>query len=107
LFEEARCAVSVQRALRDYNDRHADAPVRIRIGLHCGEAIREAGDFFGRNVVLAARIASRAGGEEILVSASVYERAADMSDVIFGLAADLELKGLAGTHIVRAVDWRR
>ena len=43
-------------------------PFRIRIGAHTGFVIADADDFYGRNVVLAARIADRAGGGEILVS---------------------------------------
>ena len=48
--------------------------VRVRIGLHTGEAIREEGDFFGRSVILAARIAAQARGGEILVSESSARR---------------------------------
>ena len=39
------------------------------MGLHTGEVIAEEGDFFGKNVILAARIAAQASGGEILVSA--------------------------------------
>ena len=38
------------------------------MGLHTGEVIAEEGDFFGKNVILAARIAAQANGGEILVS---------------------------------------
>jgi class 3 adenylate cyclase len=47
--------------------------VRVRIGLHVGTVIREAGDFFGRTVILAARVASTAAAGEILVSEAVRE----------------------------------
>jgi class 3 adenylate cyclase len=47
---------------------HPEELVRVRIGLHTGEAIKEADDFYGKNVVLAARIAARARGGQILVS---------------------------------------
>ena len=49
--------------------------VRVRMGMHAGEAIREEGDFFGRSVILAARIAAQARGGEILVSEALKERA--------------------------------
>ena len=42
-------------------------PIKVRIGLHTGEAIRQADDFYGRNVILAARIGAAADGGEILV----------------------------------------
>ena len=51
--------------------------MRVRMGMHAGEAIREEGDFFGRSVILAARIAAQARGGEILVSEALKERAAD------------------------------
>src|SRR3989337_1646141 len=37
-------------------------PIRVRIGLHTGEVIREGEDFFGKHVNLAARIAGPASG---------------------------------------------
>jgi len=65
------CAIAIQRAFQDYNaqvgGQHA-APLRIRIGLNAGEPITEEKDLFGTAVVLAARIAVKAEGGEILVS---------------------------------------
>jgi adenylate cyclase len=46
-------------------------PVLVRIGLHHGRVVSRAGDYLGRNVALAARIAAAAGGGETLVSESV------------------------------------
>ena len=48
-------------------------PILVRIGLHSGEVIKEGEDFFGRNVIMAARVASQAKGGEILASAIVKE----------------------------------
>ena len=59
--------MDVQRALEARNQGAAE-PIRVRMGLHCGEVIKEGEDFFGRNVILAARVASQAKGGEILVS---------------------------------------
>ena len=47
-------------------------PIRVRVGLHVGEAIRHADDFYGRTVVIAARIGALALGGEILASDLVY-----------------------------------
>ena len=47
--------------------------VRVPIGLHTGEAINEHDDFFGKNVILATRIANQARGGEILVSSVLKE----------------------------------
>jgi len=87
-FESARkaveCAVSVQRALHDYNVQHPSHPVRVRIGLHTGEAIRAGSDLFGTSVDAAARIMAKAGGDQILVS--------DVLKSILGSAKDLSFK---------------
>ncbi len=60
-FSSARrallCAIGIQRAVAEYSDQHPTQPIRVRIGLHTGEAISEGGDFFGKSVIMAARIA--------------------------------------------------
>jgi len=76
----------------------------VRMGLHTGEAIAEEGDFFGRNVILAARIAAQATGGEILVSEALREQAAEDA-LAFDEGRELELKGLAGTHRVYRAEW--
>jgi class 3 adenylate cyclase len=99
------CSIAIQRALAARIDAGTSEPIRVRMGLHTGEAIRERDDFFGRNVVLAARIAAQATGGEILVSAPLKELAEGSGDVSFGDARELGLKGLSGTHIVHPVEW--
>ncbi len=80
--------------------------VRVRMGLHAGEAIAEEGDFFGRSVILAARIAAQAAGGEILVSETLKQRAeGDGVACGFDGGRELELKGLAGTHRVFRAEW--
>ncbi len=71
------CAIALQRAFAAYSDSHADLPIRIRIGLHVGEAVRESTDFFGRAVILAARISALAQGGQILVSSTLHDVAVE------------------------------
>src|SRR5207237_206626 len=78
---------------------------RVRIGLHTGEPIREGDRFFGKTVILTARIAAQARGGEILVSTIMRQLAESAHAFTFGPARDLSLKGLAGTHRVFAVGW--
>ncbi len=108
-FSSARralqCAISIQRDFAAYNNDHPDEPVRIRIGLHTGEAIREAEDFFGRHVILASRIANQARGGEILVSALLKELTESSGDIRFGEGQEVELKGLIGLNRVYQVVW--
>ena len=79
--------------------------MRVRIGLHTGEAIMDADDFFGKNVILAARIAAEAAGGEILVSSLVKQLTDSAGDVPFKGEREVVLKGLSGTHGVFAVGW--
>jgi len=101
-----RCAIAIQRAFAAHSARPGTEPIRVRMGLHTGEAIADADRFFGKTVILAARIAAQAGGGEILVSAALRDRlATGGTDVEFGPARDVRLKGLAGTHRVSPVVW--
>ncbi|MEA2396602.1 MAG: eukaryotic-like serine/threonine-protein kinase, partial [Thermoleophilaceae bacterium] len=110
-FSSARraldCAIAIQRAFATQVEEQADEAVRVRIGMHTGEAIRERDDFFGRNVILAARIAAQADGGEILVSSLLKELAESSGDIAFGEAREVALKGLSGTYWLHAVDWGR
>ena len=98
------CAVAIQRALAARSEEGGE-PIRVRMGLHTGEAIRERDDFFGRNVVVAARIAAQARGGEVLVSAPLRELADGAADIAFGEPRELDLKGLSGTYRVHSVEW--
>jgi len=109
VFASARrailCAIAVQRTIAGYSAAHPEEPIRVRIGLHTGEVIREAEDFFGKNVILAARIASEASGGEILVSSVSKELTESAGDLPFGDGRAVELKGLLGVRQVFDVRW--
>ncbi len=62
-------ALAMQRAAR----------VPLRIGIHTGRARMRAGDLVGHAVNVASRVADRARGGEILVSAAVREGAAGLA----------------------------
>ena len=47
-----------------------NAPIRVRMGLHTGEAQERGGDYFGSAVNRAARIMSAGHGGQVLVSAT-------------------------------------
>jgi class 3 adenylate cyclase len=98
-----QCARAIQEAIESQLGDHADGPIRLRIGLHTGEAIREEADFYGKNIVLAARIADQARGGEILASSVVKQLTDSAGDLGFENERELELDGLAGTHRVYKV----
>ena len=62
-------------------------------------------DFFGRSVILAARIASQALGGQILVSSLLKALVESTGAFEFSEGRDVELKGLTGTHQVVDVKW--
>jgi class 3 adenylate cyclase len=99
------CAVDLQRAFAAYNREHDETPLRIRIGLHAGEPVREAGDFYGKSVTLASRIADEARGGEILVSSLLKELAESAGDIEFGEPRQAALKGFAEPQRLFAVKW--
>ena len=74
------------------------------VGVAAGPVVVQGGDYFGRTVNLAARIASRAGPGQVLVSQSVAE-AAPPAGVVFSEAGEVELKGFV--RPVRLLEARR
>jgi class 3 adenylate cyclase/tetratricopeptide (TPR) repeat protein len=108
-FSSARrallCAIAVQQSFAAYCESHPDLPLRVRIGLHVGEAIRESTDFFGKAVILAARIAALAEGGQILVSSTLHDVAGSAGDLRFEPVGEKQLKGLAGTHRIFEIVW--
>jgi class 3 adenylate cyclase len=99
------CATDIQRGLAAHRERHPDQPIRVRIGLHTGEAIKDHDDFFGKNVILAARIGAQAKGDEILVSSLLKQLVESTGELSFDDGRELELKGLSGSYEVFAVLW--
>ncbi len=105
-FSSARravaCAQSIQHEIgRAFADE--SAPIRVRIGAHTGDALREADHFFGTTVHYAARVASQALGGEVLVSSLVHDLVAGPG-IDFLESREVELKGLDGSHRLFAVD---
>ncbi len=108
-FSSARtaleCAIAIQQNFATHEEAHPGEPIRVRIGLHTGEAIKEAEDFFGKTVILAARIASQAVGGQVLVSSLLKALVESSGEFEFGDAHEVELKGLAGLHQLHQVAW--
>ncbi|HZD01658.1 MAG TPA: adenylate/guanylate cyclase domain-containing protein [Actinomycetes bacterium] len=64
------------------------------VGVAAGPVVVQGGDFFGRTVNLAARIAGHAGARQVLVSQSVVESASP-TGVSFVAVEEVQLKGFA------------
>ncbi len=77
-----------------------------RVGIHAGPVVFQEGDYFGRTVNIAARIADYARPGEVVVSQEVVE-AAEGTDVTFTEIGPVELKRVSGTlrpHTARRRD---
>lgn len=109
-FDSARravmCMIDVQRRLAAMAEQDPTTALRIRVGVHAGEAVEDpAGDLFGRAVIVAARVANEACGEEILVSSLVREIIEARGDIRFGASREVQLKGITGGQVVHQIDW--
>jgi class 3 adenylate cyclase len=98
------CAIAVQRAFARYNES-AEEPIRVRIGLNAGEPIAEEEDLFGTAVILAARIAAKAEGGEILASDVVRQLVAGKG-FLFSDRGDVVLRGFEDPVRLYEVKWK-
>jgi adenylate cyclase len=96
------CAVAIQRALAEHRRTHGFAP-EVRIGLHAAETARRGSAYRGKGVHEAARVASLAGGGEIVASLEALDASARYP---ISAARTVELKGLSRSIDVATVDWR-
>jgi class 3 adenylate cyclase len=93
-----RCAIAIQEAMSGRDDG-----VRVRIGLHTGEMVRDGDDFFGREVNYAARVAGHASGGQAVVSEAVRAALKDAGEFTFEPPAMVQFKGFTGKHRVYAL----
>jgi class 3 adenylate cyclase/pimeloyl-ACP methyl ester carboxylesterase len=68
--------------------------LRLHLGLHAGDVIREADNIFGGAVNIAARISALAAPGEVLVSDTVRSLARTSAGVLFDDRGERELKGV-------------
>jgi adenylate cyclase len=65
-----------------------------RIGVHYGYALYRDGDYYGREVNIAARVVARSGGGEVLVTRPIVDAVG--GDLAFERIAEVRLKGFKG-----------
>jgi adenylate cyclase len=85
----------VRGALELLETAPAPAPLRLRAGVHVGEAVVSKGDVMGHVVNVAARITETAGGGEVVVSAEAAARVGDVPNLRFGKVKSRRLKGVS------------
>jgi adenylate cyclase len=91
-FNDPAGAIRSGLELVEHTERAMSMPARI--GINAGAVIVQEGDYFGRTVNVAARIADYAQPREVLVSEAARRSAGD-SDVEFELVGDVPLKGVS------------
>jgi len=97
------CAIAMQRAFAEHCET-AEEPIRVRIGLNAGEPIAEEADLFGTAVNLAARIAAKAEGGEILASDVVRQLVAGKG-FLFADRGETALRGFEDPVRLYQVRW--
>jgi adenylate cyclase len=91
-FSDSGRAIRSSLELVEQTERAISVPARI--GINAGTVIAQEGDYFGRTVNIAARIADYARPREVLVSEDA-KRSASIADVEFELIGDVPLKGVS------------
>jgi class 3 adenylate cyclase len=80
-----------------------ETAVPARVGINAGAVIAQEGDYFGRTVNIAARIADYARPHEVLVSEAAKQEAG-VDEIAFELVGDVPLKGVSeAVRLHRAV----
>ncbi len=103
-FESAsaaiKCACDIQKEIS-----RSLGQIKVRMGINTGEVVRREGKHpFGQAVVVASRIASRAKGEQILVS-DVTKQLASGSKLPFVERGRFKPKGFDETIKLHEIDW--
>jgi len=95
--------VDAIRCAGDIVDQLRAVGIQIRAGVHMGEVEQMGGKVGGIAVHIGARVASKAGASEILVSSTVRDLVAG-SDVRFSDRGSHDLKGVPGDWRLYAID---
>jgi len=98
------CAIALQLEISNRQSEIGE-PLAVRVGLNAGEPIEEEEDLFGTAVILAARIATKAEGGEILVADTVRGLCSGKG-FLFSDRGEFVAKGFDEPVRVYEVRWR-
>jgi class 3 adenylate cyclase len=98
------CAIALQRAFAAHSASMPE-PLQVRVGLNAGEPIEEDGDLFGSTVILASRIAAKAGAGEILIPEPLRHLLSGKS-YVYADRGETLLKGFEDAVRLYEVRWR-
>jgi eukaryotic-like serine/threonine-protein kinase len=100
------CAIDIQRKIAEQNSDNPGRPLILRMGLNAGDVLRDEQDLFGAAVNLAARIADKAKGNQILMSELVKELAGPFPGFKFTSRGKHSIKGFPGRYKIYEVAWQ-
>jgi len=103
--DAVECAIDVQKAFADHNQRKAHESLHIRIGLSAGEPVEEDGDFFGSSVQLAARICASTEPDHILAAQIVRDECPSRQHHFVDLG-EITPKGFDNPIHIHEIAWR-
>ena len=94
------CAIAIQRKLAEHRQEHGFAP-KVRIGVHASSATQKAGNFSGKGVHEAARIAALASCGEIFASKTTAGPSISVSEprtvTLKGISEPIEIVTLSAS----------
>ena len=95
--EAVGAALSLTRRIGAYNDQDdGSTHLHLRVGSHLADVVVDELDIYGTGVNVAARLASIAGAEQIIVSADVRDQLLPDIDARIEDLGDCELRGIDG-----------
>ena len=94
MFHFSDASVAIRSGLELIEKTEKAVKVPARIGIDAGSVVVQDGDYFGRTVNVASRIADYARPHEVLVSEAARETAG-LDGVEFELIGDVPLKGVS------------
>ena len=98
------CAIALQCAFAARNQDGGE-PLEVRVGLNAGEPIEEDGDLFGSTVIMASRVAAKAGAGEILIPEPLRHLLTGKS-YVYADRGETMLKGFEDAVRLYEVRWR-
>lgn len=87
------CALAIQKAFAEYNEKHPNETLFVRIGVAAGEPIEEKGDLYGAAVNLASRICAQAKAGGVLIAKIVLDEIKEEGRFQFISRGKMTLKG--------------
>ncbi len=101
-----KAAIGIQQVLHLMREKDKSFGLKVRIGLHTGHAIVEDNDVFGNVVNVAARVESKAKGNEILLSKTTVAKL-NKRNLHLVRKGEYELKGKRHAMVLYSCDWQK